>query len=136
MKMKMCEYLNNLVSLDVLSKLSYRKLLFVEFDKQIIYQYEKTLFQRPYYNVYSFKVDKKTNKLLREIIGRRIKGETKVNEYIIYFGILPITLRFIYNDENTIDVKEELQTELFSGKFENYTKKYVTLLFEDVKKVM
>jgi len=134
--MKMCEYLNNLVSLDVLSKLSYRKLLFVEFDKQIIYQYEKTLFQRPYYNVYSFKVDKKTNKLLREIIGRRIKGETKVNEYIIYFGILPITLRFIYNDENTIDVKEELQTELFSGKFENYTKKYVTLLFEDVKKVM
>ena len=134
--MKFCEYMNNFVSLDVLSKLGYRKLLFVEFDKQIIYQYEKTLFQRPYYNVYSFKVDKKTNKLLREIIGRRIKGETKVNEYIIYFGILPITLRFIYNDENTIDVKEELQTELFSGKFENYTKKYVTLLFEDVKKVM
>ncbi|WP_291490548.1 hypothetical protein [Desulfurella sp.] len=128
--MKMCEYLNNFISLHVLSKQGLTKeTLFVKFDKYV-YSTDNIIFNRFILIYYLFRVEKETYMPLHKIIGEHIGNEEKVNKYIKKFGILPIVLDVSCDDSfNVISLEESFEPDLFSGKFKKPTEKISYLIF-------
>ncbi len=128
--MNMCEYMNNLASLDVITKqIIKREIYSIKFDKHV-YFLQNTIFDCGGFtriHSYKFRVEKEGHKPLYKILRKHISNEELVDEYIMKFGILPIAIEIGYFHDMDIFVEEAFYPGLFSGKLKDYKNKEVFL---------
>ncbi|WP_291490550.1 hypothetical protein [Desulfurella sp.] len=128
--MKLCEYLNNLVSLDNISnqvlKGEIKEVVFLKY----VYTEDKTIFKRLFSTLYKLRVEKRANKPLYKIFGEHIENEELVDTlFIEQYGMLPLAIEIFYQKDHGVFIEEALYSDLYSGKFKKPTKKDVILFF-------
>ena len=95
-EMKLCEYVNNLISLNMLNnqikakkieKINFENLSFQNINIMSVspFSYENT-------NI-SLKVEKEAHEPIYKIIGKHILNEEFIDEYIKKFGVIPLYLQ-------------------------------------------
>ena len=97
MKMKFCEYINNLLSLKIISKQGLnRKIKRVKFDKTV-YAVGNIIFGLSPNTFYILRVEKEGHKPLYKVFGKYIRYEEFVDSYIEKFGMLPLGIDISYD---------------------------------------
>ena len=124
--MNMCEYMNNLASLDVITKQIIKREIFsIQFDEHVYFSHY-TIFDHGGFtrtHSYKFRVEKEGHKPLYKILRKHISNEELVDEYIMKFGILPIAIEIGFNYNMDIFVKEAFYPGLFSEKLNKHKNK-------------
>jgi len=132
--MKLCEYMNNLLSLDTLFKQNFGKIDYVRIAKAVFVSNDIIYYQSPI--IYILRVEKEVHDPLYKIIGKHVKDEEYVDAFIKNFGMLPLgieigNIRIRYH-EIYIFVEEGYFPNLFSEKLNKHTEKRIVVMFRGV----
>ncbi len=127
--MKLCEYMNNLLSLDTLFKQNFGKIDYVRIAKAVFVSNDIIYYQSPI--IYILRVEKEVHDPLYKIIGKHVKDEEYVDAFIKNFGMFPIALEIgnISSKDIFLVVKEEFYPDLFSEKLNKHTEKRIVVIF-------
>jgi len=125
--MKLCEYMNNFFSLEMLTKQSLKGKITETVFLKYVYSKDHTIFKRLLHTNLKFRVEKEAHEPLYKILGEHIENEEIINKYIKKFGILPIVLEIYYSFDDGSFVEEAFYPYLFSEKFKYYEEKYIYL---------
>ena len=105
--MNICEYANNLLSLNILNTNARQvKIPYVEFYKNEAISEEYMMYIERYFSSFSLKVEKEGHEPLYKVLGKSIPKEEYVDPYIMKFGVIPMNLRIIYSWDTTTDMIE------------------------------
>ena len=116
--MKMCEYVNNFISLEMLyNQVKTGKIKNVSFIKEFVFSsIPKILYynQKDRFNNYSIsiRIEKEAHKPLHEFFGQRetFSGESLINTYIKKYGIIPLYLKIETSHSKWITIEEKYKS--------------------------
>ncbi|WP_291490552.1 hypothetical protein [Desulfurella sp.] len=137
--MNMCEYVNNLISLDITTKQTIERVIYSVGIEEYVYLGISQIYDfpglPPTYKIvvlpssYKFRVEKVGHEPVYKIVGRHLENEEYVDEYIKTHGIIPMVLKIGYYYDMDIYVKEPFNLSIFSDKLKKHKNKEVFLRF-------
>ena len=128
--MKMCEYLNNLLSLNTLNnqaRLEQIKGVKFKKDEVLIYANVSIFFEWIRDSYLFFRVEKEVHEPIYKILGRHIENEEFVDEYIRKYGAIPMKLDIKSDYSTGIELIEIFDAHPYPKSEYVYLPKYVYL---------